>query len=365
MYHSPQARYAFLLVAALLLLSACAGGVPPDGDLACAGVECLEGENCYGGTCFPTEPDPDPDYCDGVVCPDGYACYGGTCFETGPEPDPDYCDGIVCPAGYACYGGTCFPTEPDPDPDYCEGVVCPPGFRCHGGSCFEVLPESDPDYCEDVVCRDDQVCLQGTCFHVDPCDGVACDEGEECYQGVCRAGPCDGVTCREGFVCIQGSCFQEADDQSIPELCTRYPDACRLPDFAVGEINIPCAGQFPCIARDPVHHNCTVKFVCPDCRPGMICPPYHHMYFDGLDPDVWRVALYTTEGRVFPHRVRRTATGVVLSFLPDESGWQAGSIGGYEVGFALREGSPPQQNYRFGTRLEVSDGPEPPGDTRN
>ena len=139
----------------------------------------------------------------------------------------------------------------------------------------------------------------------------------------------------------------------IVRFCQRNPNLCVDPEFGPGIVEIPCDGRVPCYGVDPVPYNCKVKYACPGCGGGVgLCPPYYHMFFDGLDPERWRVELYTGDGEPVDHRIARTDTGIVLSFRPGEARFEPGAIGDFKIGFALEEGAAPREAYRFGARLE-------------
>ena len=106
----------------------------------CAGVDCTDGEYCYGGECYGS--------CSGVECPAGERCRLGEC-----EADP--C-GMTCPDGQVC----------DESAGQCVDNACPPNRTCPTGErCDPLSGECEPDPCAGVECpAEDEVCREGTCY---------------------------------------------------------------------------------------------------------------------------------------------------------------------------------------------------------
>jgi photosystem II stability/assembly factor-like uncharacterized protein len=107
-----------------------------------------------------------------------------------------------------------------------------------------------------------------------------------------------------------------------------------------------------CRFKDPVPKNCLVKFDCPGCPPGGLCPPFYNFVLDGLDPEIWDVGVFTFRGLPVDHQVVRTRTGVVVSFRPDREGYREKSVGDYYLAFALRPGGKPDR-YVVKASLQV------------
>jgi hypothetical protein len=135
--------------------------------------------------------------------------------------------------------------------------------------------------------------------------------------------------------------------------CARYNINCPEPRFGPGLIVLEC-DRVPCAFRDPLPRNCLVKFSCPPCSRGRLCPAFHNFELDGLDLTKWEVGVYTGEGEPVDFELTPTRTGAVVSFRPDSSKYVNRLIGDYMLGFALRPGAAPGR-YRVRTRLSVSD----------
>lgn len=107
-----------------------------------------------------------------------------------------------------------------------------------------------------------------------------------------------------------------------------------------------------CRFRDPIPRNCLMKFDCPGCAPGALCPPFYHLAFDGMDPEVWEVGLFDRRGNAVDHQLVRTQTGVVLSFRPERREFRERGIGDFSLVFALKPGAK-LQRYEVRTSLKV------------
>ena len=110
-----------------------------------------------------------------------------------------------------------------------------------------------------------------------------------------------------------------------------------------------------CRVIDPIPKNCLVKYEsCPGCRPGGLCPPFFHAYFDGLE-DVWNVTLVDSQYNEVPHNVFRTRTGVVVSFQPSKQDYIERQIGLYSFVFEMGRKGKLGHDYIVKSRVEVSD----------
>ena len=112
----------------------------------------------------------------------------------------------------------------------------------------------------------------------------------------------------------------------------------------------------PCRVIDPIPKNCTVKWECPGCGPQGLCPPWHHITLDGIDPKIWDVSIFTQEGDDVKHIVRPTTNGVVLSFKPSERDYRPRDIGDFVLTFESSRVKVGQQ-VTVKTRLETNDRP--------
>lgn len=138
------------------------------------------------------------------------------------------------------------------------------------------------------------------------------------------------------------------------DLCIVQPSACAVAQLDPGLVKIKCLTE-PCVVVDPIPRNCLVKFDCPGCGgKNVLCPPYYHMFIDGIDPQQWQIDLVYKNGERVPYEVNRTAKGVAISFRPDKDKFQEKRIGDYHLVFrADKLGG--KRNFEFPTRLEVSD----------
>ncbi|TNE46967.1 MAG: hypothetical protein EP343_21850 [Deltaproteobacteria bacterium] len=103
----------------------------------CANVNCLPGEFCREGSCFPS--------CGCLTCAKGNVCVDGACRA-------DLCGGVTCPVDQVCSPST-GACEPDP----CKGVTCNADTVCEAGVCVQ-------DPCSVVKCGTNQVCVKGQCY---------------------------------------------------------------------------------------------------------------------------------------------------------------------------------------------------------
>jgi hypothetical protein len=120
-------------------------------------------------------------------------------------------------------------------------------------------------------------------------------------------------------------------------ICEKDPNACLYAVMHPNRVLLTCGVALPCIIRDPIPRNCVVKFPCPGCPPGVLCPPFYSFVMDGFDPEVWRVELWDPKGAAVTYQQRRSATGTVISFRPAEKYFKNGKIGGYYFTFTTND----------------------------
>jgi hypothetical protein len=142
-------------------------------------------------------------------------------------------------------------------------------------------------------------------------------------------------------------------------ICQRYPYICRQPRLDKNLIVLDCPRRQDCIFRDPIPKNCLVKYNCPGCPVGGMCPPYYHFVLENFNSRLWEVGIFTKDGDPVEARRARTKNGLVLSFRPAKELFKDGSVGDYELVFATKTGDR-QASQRIKTRLEVSDRPSYP-----
>lgn len=143
------------------------------------------------------------------------------------------------------------------------------------------------------------------------------------------------------------------------QLCRLRPWLCEVaPRLDPGLITLKCLFR-GCRVIDPIPRNCLVKFPCPGCPPGALCPPFYHVFFDGLD-DVWNVGLFDAKGDPVPHQQFKTPTGVVISFRPSKEDYIEGQIGDYLFAFEMGPEGKLGIEYKVKVRLDRSDRPYKP-----
>lgn len=138
---------------------------------------------------------------------------------------------------------------------------------------------------------------------------------------------------------------------NIVTICTLNLRLCRPPKLGRERIDLGCRIE-NCIFIDRIDKNCLIKWSCPGCPNGGLCPGWQNIWLDGLDLERWDVGIFTRTGAPFPHDVIRTARGVVVSFRPDKDR----TIRDYILGFSKKPGAP-LGNTRISTRLEVNNEP--------
>jgi hypothetical protein len=152
--------------------------------------------------------------------------------------------------------------------------------------------------------------------------------------------------------------FVKVSEISI-DPCRLHPWLCGVADLERDLIILRCPFR-ECFAIDPIPRNCLVKFGgrCPGCPPGpgALCPPYYHVFFDGLD-DVWDVGLFDAKGNLVPHQQFKTPTGIVMSFRPGKEDYIEGQIGDYFLAFKMGPEGKPEVEYKVKVRVERSEQP--------
>ena len=146
---------------------------------------------------------------------------------------------------------------------------------------------------------------------------------------------------------------------SVIDICLLNPKLCIVPSLSRDLIKWKC-DVIPCRVFDPVPKNCTVKWDCPGCGPRGLCPPWYNIILEGMDPKIWEVGLFTSEGDHVKHFMRTTDKGVVVSFRPNPRTFRENEIGDYVLTFESSK-IKVSQEFAFKTRLETSDRPPRPG----
>jgi hypothetical protein len=149
--------------------------------------------------------------------------------------------------------------------------------------------------------------------------------------------------------------FFSVSPPSIVDRCKAAPGLCSAPVLTRGLIKFTCK-VIPCLVVDPLPRNCQVKFSCPGCPPGGLCPPWYHISIKGLDRKRWNVGIYHSDGSATDYRLHDTANGVVVSLKPAAKDFKAGSVGDFVLAFESQKARK-RQRFAFPTRLDVTSQP--------
>lgn len=157
--------------------------------------------------------------------------------------------------------------------------------------------------------------------------------------------------------------FFFAVHEPIFEICRFRPALCQFsPKMERGAIKLHCAAV-PCLVIDELPKNCQVKFNCPVCKPGAMCPPYYHLKLDGLDK-AWSVSLIDADGNPAQHDVFRSGDGAVISFRPSKERFLDGRIGTYSLAFEMGPDGRAGVEHSVKTELAVAEAPYRPPQPR-
>jgi hypothetical protein len=141
-------------------------------------------------------------------------------------------------------------------------------------------------------------------------------------------------------------------------ICRRQPGLCiDLTEMVPGQFTLQCVRR-PCLVIDLLPKNCLVKFACPGCAPGGLCPPFYQIALDGLE-SAWTVGLVGPRGEPIAHQSVATSTGTILSFRPSAKLFKEKQIGNYALTFRLRPAGKVGTKYTVKTKLDTSDKPIP------
>jgi hypothetical protein len=148
--------------------------------------------------------------------------------------------------------------------------------------------------------------------------------------------------------------FFFAVHEPILEICRVRPWLCSNVLMERGGLKLNCLVH-GCVVIDPLPRNCLVKFNCPGCAPGGICPPYYHLHLEALQAH-WNLTLVDPEGYPVEHQLFRSRTRAVVSFQPSKEKYIDGQIGNYLLVFEMGPGGKVGAEHRVKARLIVSDG---------
>ncbi len=151
--------------------------------------------------------------------------------------------------------------------------------------------------------------------------------------------------------------FFSVIERNVLKFCFLNRLACKFdPRLTKDFVELKCLME-GCRVFDPIPKNCLLKYNgCPGCGPDGLCPPYYHIYLDGLE-DHWHVTLIDDQYNVVPHELSRTTTGMVLSFRPSKEKFIDGQVGLYSLAFEMGAKGKVGRDYPVKTRLETGDYP--------
>lgn len=280
------------------------------------------------------------DYFIGVATSTGGASpslTGGTQRNLTNNPDPQ------CASGWSVSGSTCVPRREE-DSESCSiqpqlaGICSGSNQRC--------------DF-TDGGCPSGQVCnTRGGCPKYGDYNGIAC-AGNWVIAAWSSATVPSGATGSAGLHIYASA---EYVGPYVFDLCKTHPSACVQPfGFRKDALRVKC-NVLPCIVVDPIPRNCLMKWTCPGCPPGALCPPFHHVIFDDTLRH-WRVDLVDGRGRQVPHHLRRVGRNTILTVRPGKAEFRDAEIAEYRLVFTAGMGITPGVEYTIRARLETSDEP--------
>jgi len=185
-----------------------------EGECANTDIECLEGQECDGGTC--KTPCDTADECDDDdACTDD-ACTDGFCGNTNNTAACDDLD--ACTENDACAAGACAGTALVCDDElFCNGTeTCDVATGCVAGTApCDALTET---------CNEDTDACVLTCVV-----GDLCDDGDPCTDDACVDGACANTAkdCDDSVACTDDSCDAVTGDCVNADNCTA-PETCNL-----------------------------------------------------------------------------------------------------------------------------------------
>ncbi|HYI13624.1 MAG TPA: hypothetical protein VEK57_31575 [Thermoanaerobaculia bacterium] len=254
---------------------------------------------------------PDPQCASGFECgarsrDDANDCPGapprlGVCVAFGGEPTGATCD-LAVPGG--CLGGLCVP-----------GPGCPKYGDYNG-----------------IACSDDSVYVA--------------------WASATLPAGVDGVS-RGIDVFAERVVVRESE---VDRLCRSIRGCIDVFEMKPGLLRLLCPDR-NCLIIDPLPQNCLVKWGCPGCKPGMLCPPFYDIVLEGITKEDWKVSLVDFDGRPVQHKVRSADGRTIVSFRPDKASFREGSIGDYALVFTPGPKHVAGRIYDVKTRLEVGDEP--------
>jgi hypothetical protein len=271
----------------------------------CAGIECPEGEQCIGGSCFTCgQPTCKPACVEGETCqcaPDDLCCDMGTC-------EPPVCPLLPVEGNFAdciddmnmisdmpCGGATCT-ADNSLSP---TAAVCTPSGCEMDCQCPAAPPTGDaPVVCEDVTGDGTNDCS------LDCSNGETCPDGMLCYNDfIClfsNAAPVDVplygdcVNTPPGSTCVDGGCLNAPGYGACTANCGDVADCEPAPP--TGDATLTC-DDVTGDRMDDCYLGCDSGQTCPDgmeCFMNVVClwpevvplPPGPSAYGDCADNPV-------------------------------------------------------------------------------
>ena len=139
----------------------------------------------------------------------------------------------------------------------------------------------------------------------------------------------------------------------IFEVCRARPWLCNLAQFEDNLVILECFIR-GCVVLDPIPKNCLLKFACPGCPEGGLCPPFYHLTLKDF-PQEWRVDLVDASGNSVSHERLDKDGAVILSFQPGEDSFIDGSVADYFLAFQLGKDGKLGERHKVAMGLEMSD----------
>jgi len=134
-------------------------------------------------------------------------------------------------------------------------------------------------------------------------------------------------------------------------LCPRIVDCIDVFEMQKGLLRLLCPNR-DCVIIDPLPKNCLVKFPCPGCDLGTLCPPFYDIVLDGIDKRDFKVQLTDFEGRPVKHKVQSSNGRTIVSFRPEKDQFREGEIGDYLLVFTPGPKHVPGKIYDVKTNLD-------------
>jgi hypothetical protein len=248
-----------------------------------------------------------------------------------------------CASGWSVGDSSCVPRR-DEDSESCS---IQPQLA---GIC-----SASPQRCDftDGGCPAGQFCkTRGGCPKYGDYNGIACAGNWVIAAWTSATAPSGAI----GSMDLKVYASAEYVGPYVLDYCKDHPRACVQPlGFRKDALRVKCQ-VLPCIVVDPIPRNCLLKWTCPGCAPGALCPPFYHVIFDDSLRH-WRVDLVDSQGRQVPHERRRVAGNTIVTVRPGKAEFRDAEVVEYRLVFTATAGVTPGVEYTIRARLEASDDP--------